>query len=102
MNDTAAAEPGTNITLLYVRPACDETTEPDRRVWAAALRYARWVELRVVRPEELTWTASGSPEIAGTPSGPGSRDVERMVGSGSPTVFLLRAGAVISEAVGAL
>ncbi|HUS66024.1 MAG TPA: hypothetical protein VMZ28_15835 [Kofleriaceae bacterium] len=69
------------ITLLYVRPASDDETELDRTVGVVAERYARWVELRVMCPEELTG---------------------RVVDARSPTLFLLRAGQVVSEAIGAL
>lgn len=81
MNETGAAEAGAMITLLYVRPASDNETELDRTVGVVAERYARWVELRVMCPEELTG---------------------RVVDARSPTLFLLRAGQVVSEAIGAL
>jgi hypothetical protein len=82
MNEMGAADEGVMITLLYVRPASDAVTELDRRVGVIAERYARWVELRVMSPEELM--------------------TERAVVARSPTLFLLRAGQVVSEAVGAL
>lgn len=74
------------ITLLYVRPAQEGLTELDRRVGAIAERYAQWVELVVVRPEDLDgW--------------PGAQS---MAGSGSPALLLLRQGEVVGEAMGAL
>jgi hypothetical protein len=74
------------ITLLYVRPARDGPTELDRRVGAIAERYARWVELVVVKPEDLV----------------GRPGLEAMSGAGSPALLLLRRGEVVGEAMGAL
>jgi hypothetical protein len=81
-----ASERRPSITLLYVRPGCDGLTELDRRVGAIAERYSQWVELIVVRPEELIATP----------------DLERVAGSGSPALLLLRRGEVVGEAMGAL
>ncbi|HYU14735.1 MAG TPA: hypothetical protein VEL05_01635 [Candidatus Acidoferrum sp.] len=74
------------ITLLYVRPFREGLTELDRRVGAIAERYAQWVELVVVRPEDLV----------------ASPDLERVAASGSPALLLLRQGEVVGEAMGAL
>lgn len=71
------------ITLLYVRPACDDVTELDRRVGTIVQRYARWVTLRVVRPDEVMTTVP-------------------MAQAGSPALLLMRAGDLVGEAVGAL
>ena len=78
MNEVDA---GAMITLLYVRPASEGETELDRTVGVVAERYARWVELRVMCPEEL---------------------IGRVVDARSPMLFLVRAGQVVSEAIGAL
>ena len=81
-----APERRPSITLLYVRPARDGLTELDRRVGAIAERYSQWVELVVVRPEELV----ANPEL------------ERVARAGSPALLLLRQGEVVGEAMGAL
>jgi hypothetical protein len=78
--------PAASITLLYVRPARDGLTELDRRVGAIAERYARWVELVVVRPDQLA----------------ASLGLDRVADAGSPAVFLLRQGEIVGEAMGAL
>jgi hypothetical protein len=82
-----APRQGAFITLLYVRPAREGMTELDARVGAIVERYARWIELVVVRPEELgDWP--GIEPAAGA-------------GAGSPALFLLRQGEVVGEAMGA-
>ncbi|HTE50330.1 MAG TPA: hypothetical protein VK698_05625 [Kofleriaceae bacterium] len=86
------------IILLYVRPACEGVTELDRRVGLIAERYATWVELVVVRPEEL----AGSPLL----KRPAELEVRPAAGGGSssisPALLLLRDGEVVGEAMGAL
>lgn len=84
-----------SIVLLYVRPACEGPTELDRRVGAIVERYAEWVELVVVRPEEL----AGFLRARGEDEGAGSS-----IGSGAPcpALLLLRGGEVVGEAMGAL
>lgn len=77
-SDEGAPVEGARITLLYVRPPCEERTELDRRVGAIAERYSRWVELRVV----------------------GQLGDEEAFGS--PALLLLRQGEVVGEAMGAL
>jgi hypothetical protein len=74
MIEMGAAGTGAMITLLYVRPGSDAETELDRTVGVVAERYARWVELRI----------------------------ERVLDAGSPMLRLVRAGQVVSEAIGAL
>lgn len=88
---------GAPIILLYVRPACDGPTELDRRVGAIAERYAEYVELIVVRPEELA--GSGFLRAGGA-----AGDVGSAIGSGAPcpALVLLRGGEVVGEAMGAL
>jgi hypothetical protein len=78
---------GAYITLLYVRPAREGMTELDARVGAIAERYARWIELVVVRPDEVAAL-------------PGMEAVS-VAGSSSPALFLLRQGEVVGEAMGA-
>ena len=84
--DGDAPEQGACITLLYVRPGREELTELDRRVGVIAERYARWVELVVIAPED----AAGRPGL------------EELASCGSPALFLLRGGEVVGEAMGAL
>ncbi|HWM85009.1 MAG TPA: hypothetical protein VNO33_04205 [Kofleriaceae bacterium] len=69
-----------------MRPSRDGLTELDRRVGAIAERYARWVELVVLRPED----------VAGRPG------LENVGDFGSPALLLLRQGEVVGEAMGAL
>jgi hypothetical protein len=66
-------------------------------VGAIAERYAEWVELVVVRPEELA--GSGFLRARGEDRGAGSS-----IGSGAacPALVLLRGGEVVGEAMGAL
>lgn len=96
-SDTGSSGRGASIILLYVRPACDGPTELDRRVGAIAERYAAWVELIVVRPEELA--------ESGFLREPGKAGAVRSavgVGATSPALLLLRGGEVVGEAMGAL
>jgi hypothetical protein len=86
-----------SITLLYVRPGHEGVTELDRRVGAIVERYARWVELVVVTPEALAEDADLTPEALA-----GDAEMGRVVGAGSPALFLLRQGEVVGEAMGAL
>jgi hypothetical protein len=96
-SDTGSSVRGALIILLYVRPACDGPTELDRRVGAIAERYAAWVELIVIRPEEVA--GSGFLRERGEAWGMGSA-----IGSGAscPALLLLRGGEVVGEAMGAL
>ena len=96
-SDTGSSGRGASIILLYVRPTCDGPTELDRRVGAIAERYAAWVELVVVRPEELG--ASGLLRGAGAAGAAGSG---LGTGATSPALLLLRSGEVVGEAMGAL
>ena len=95
-SDTGSSCRGASIILLYVRPACDGPTELDRRVGAIAERYAAWVELVVVRPEELA--GSGLVREMGEAGAAGSV----LVAGVSPALLLLRGGEVVGEAMGAL
>ncbi len=96
-SDTGSSGRVASIILLYVRPACDGPTELDRRVGAIAERYAAWVELIVVRPEELA--DRGFLGQRGEAWGIG------VAASGAghcPALLLLRGGEVVGEAMGAL
>lgn len=86
--DPDAPGQGACITLLYVRPRREGLTELDRRVGAIAERYARWVELVVLAPED----AAVRPGLG----------LEDAASFGSPALFLLRGGEVVGEAMGAL
>ncbi|HKE16210.1 MAG TPA: hypothetical protein VKB80_15160 [Kofleriaceae bacterium] len=84
--DPDAPAQGAWITLLYVRPRREGLTELDRRVGAIAERYARWVELVVLAPEDAA----------------GRAGLEGVASFGSPALLLLRGGEVVGEAMGAL
>lgn len=84
--DSDAPDQGACITLLYVRPFREGLTDFDRRVGVIAERYARWVELVVIAPED----AAARPGL------------EDLASCGSPALYLLRRGELVGEAMGAL